>query len=56
MLGWLYRMIIGHFWCKHQWNIIKQYNTYLYDVGDSPDGVTMVLKCTKCGVLKNHKV
>lgn len=56
MLGWIYRIIIGHFSkCDHEYKIIKE-GTETKIGTDSVISYVYVLQCSKCGEMKNHKV
>lgn len=53
MIGWLWRLIIGHFnTCKHDFEIIREVNIYKSETSKLPVGNKFILQCKKCGDLK----
>ena len=36
MIGWLYRLLVGRFGCRHQWDAINQIVTPVPDYTPSP--------------------
>jgi len=55
MIGWLWRIIVGRFSsCEHQWEIFTQFR--LRDENNAIIGRLVVLRCQKCGKLKNFKI
>jgi hypothetical protein len=51
MLGYLYRLIVGHFGCDHKWKIIKQ-GTINNAYKTNTIGNYYELQCEKCGDVK----
>ncbi len=50
MIGWIYRMIIGHFGCEHTYEIISEGKMIGY--GNEKCGDFYNLQCKKCGKIK----
>lgn len=57
MIGWLWRFIIGHFSrCDHKWKTIKEdaiYSSGIIMKAGERIGTSYVLRCDKCGDMKN---
>jgi hypothetical protein len=55
MIGWLWRMVIGRFTtCHHRW-MVRESITGNYVIGNGTRRF-YVLRCEKCGDMKNHDV
>lgn len=56
MLGWLYRVIIGHFdKCSHKWKTIEEYS--LCDHRDhNIKFMGYILRCDSCGNIKKEEI
>lgn len=53
MLGFFWRMIVGHFYsCQHEWETIDRSNESLHD---RIIARVWFLRCKKCGDMKNHR-
>ena len=39
--------------CKHEWEEAERFG---FSIKDTPTRETIVLRCKKCGALKNHEV
>lgn len=58
MLGWIYRMIVGHFSrCQHKWKIHEEHALVHRKEDDTVKtiGTLTVLQCQNCGDLKEFK-
>ena len=54
MLNWLRNLFSR---CNHEWEVHQQINHRDGGEQDKPIvGIIYVLRCTKCGDMKNHKV
>lgn len=52
MIAWIWKLIVGDF-CKHEWQEYGRGKTY---IGHEQCGYYFVLKCKKCGNMKNHTI
>jgi hypothetical protein len=52
MIEFLQRLLVGH---THKWEEFHRINIMPVE-GQTPTGMIIVLKCTECGILKNHKI
>ena len=41
--------------CEHQWETIKEIDVYQYDFSRRPCGVKYILRCKKCGDIKERE-
>ena len=56
MLGWLWKFLVGSFYtCGHHWEIEDLINVWAYSDSVKPCGTRYILKCTKCGDMKQRK-
>lgn len=57
MLGWLWRLIVGHFRMlpphQHRWEVLSTHQTTKND--SDVIGERYILKCVDCGDLKQHR-
>lgn len=40
--------------CNHDFQIIKQVNVYMNESDTIPSSIKYILRCSKCGKMKNH--
>lgn len=57
MLGWIWRVIVGHFdRCEHKWEIISEMETQSRERPGVTAGQIYGLRCEKCGDITQRYV
>jgi len=55
MLGWIYRVIIGHFTaCSHTWTTLRE--APIVDDSNDVIGRIYTLRCSQCGEIASRSV
>lgn len=55
-MGAFIKWLIGWPWCSHRWDILRCIRVFEKETDQLPTGHRYILKCEKCGDLKQREV